>query len=105
MEKNEEEKVEKEEFDYVYAVEDDVLSLKLTKHDTSVMHELNKIHLSHSELGHAIAPVAWIIIFGEGLHNLIDGLSIGAAFTDTILKGFNLTLAIICEEFPHKLGI
>ena len=53
----------------------------------------------------SIAPVAWIIICSEGLHNFIDGLSIGAAFTETALKGFSLSLAIICEEFPHKLGI
>ena len=51
-----------------------------------------------------IAPVAWIIICCEGLHNFVDGLSIGAAFSETILKGFSLSLAIICEEFPHKLG-
>lgn len=53
---------------------------------------------------HAIAPVAWIIILSEGLHNFIDGLSIGAAFTESVLRGFSLSLAIICEEFPHKLG-
>ena len=52
----------------------------------------------------SIAPVAWIIICSESLHNLIDGLSIGAAFTESALRGFSLSLAIICEEFPHKLG-
>ena len=70
----------------------------------SISHEINRAGLNHSELTQTIAPVAWIIIFGEGLHNLIDGLSIGAAFTDSILKGLSLSLAIICEEFPHKLG-
>jgi zinc transporter ZupT len=52
-----------------------------------------------------IAPVAWIIIAGESLHNLVDGMSIGAAFSDNVVQGVSLSIAIICEEFPHKLGI
>lgn len=36
---------------------------------------------------YSVAPVAWMIIFGDGLHNFIDGLSIGAAFTESVLKG------------------
>ena len=45
-----------------------------------------------------------MIIFGDGLHNFIDGLSIGAAFTESVLKGISICLAVICEEFPHELG-
>jgi zinc transporter ZupT len=41
---------------------------------------------------------------GEALHNSVDGLSIGAAFSENIIQGFSLALAIICEEFPHKIG-
>jgi zinc transporter ZupT len=46
-----------------------------------------------------------MIIFGDGLHNFIDGLSIGAAFTESILKGVSICLAVMCEEFPHELGM
>ena len=52
----------------------------------------------------SVAPVAWMIIFGDGLHNFIDGLSIGAAFTDTVLNGVSISLAVMMEEFPHELG-
>uniref|UniRef100_T1IM00 EF-hand domain-containing protein n=1 Tax=Strigamia maritima TaxID=126957 RepID=T1IM00_STRMM len=52
----------------------------------------------------AIATVAWMIIFGDGLHNFIDGLSIGAAFNKSILTGVSISLAVLCEEFPHELG-
>ncbi|XP_069133788.1 metal cation symporter ZIP14-like [Argopecten irradians] len=51
-----------------------------------------------------VATVAWMIIFGDGIHNFIDGLSIGAAFTESILAGISISLAIICEELPHELG-
>ena len=51
-----------------------------------------------------VATVAWMIIFGDGVHNFIDGLSIGAAFSDSILTGISVSLAVLCEEFPHELG-
>ena len=45
-----------------------------------------------------------MIIFGDGIHNFIDGVSIGAAFTESILAGVSVSLAIFCEELPHELG-
>lgn len=51
-----------------------------------------------------ISTVAWMIILGDGLHNFIDGISIGAAFSESILSGVSISVAVICEEFPHELG-
>ncbi|XP_062567238.1 metal cation symporter ZIP8-like isoform X2 [Saccostrea cucullata] len=51
-----------------------------------------------------IRTIAWMIIFGDALHNFLDGLSIGAAFTDSIFAGMSISLAVICEELPHELG-
>ena len=51
-----------------------------------------------------VATVAWMIIFGDGLHNFIDGLTIGAAFTDSILAGISICVSVFCEELPHELG-
>jgi len=51
-----------------------------------------------------IATVAWMIIFGDGLHNLIDGISIGASFSESIPSGISVSAAVLCEEFPHELG-
>ncbi|XP_022252668.1 zinc transporter ZIP8-like [Limulus polyphemus] len=45
-----------------------------------------------------------MIIFGDGLHYFIDGLSIGAAFTNSILSGISISVAVFCEELPHELG-
>ena len=60
--------------------------------------------LEKSSDGSHVATVAWMIIFGDGVHNFIDGLSIGAAFTESILTGISVSIAVVCEEFPHELG-
>uniref|UniRef100_A0A1I7WNF1 Zinc transporter ZIP8 n=1 Tax=Heterorhabditis bacteriophora TaxID=37862 RepID=A0A1I7WNF1_HETBA len=52
----------------------------------------------------AIAAVAWMIIFGDGFHNFIDGISIGASFAESLHSGLSVSLAVLCEEFPHELG-
>nr|XP_022342589.1 zinc transporter ZIP14-like [Crassostrea virginica] len=51
-----------------------------------------------------IAPVAWILLIGDAIHNFVDGLSIGAAFTENTLLGISVSLAVLCEELPHELG-
>ena len=51
-----------------------------------------------------IAPVAWMILIGDALHNFIDGLAIGASYSSSIFIGVSASLAIFCEELPHELG-
>jgi zinc transporter 14 len=58
----------------------------------------------HNHQKQDISTVAWMIILGDGLHNFIDGISIGAAFSESILSGVSISVAVICEEFPHELG-
>jgi len=58
----------------------------------------------HSHHHQPIKTVAWMVIVGDGLHNFIDGLSIGAAFAQSTLSGISISLAVICEELPHELG-
>lgn len=77
----------------------------------SLKHDGN--HHQHSHHSHShnvggetkeIATIAWMIIFGDGLHNFIDGVTMGAAFSQSILEGISISVAVICEEFPHELG-
>ncbi|XP_034231330.1 metal cation symporter ZIP8-like isoform X2 [Thrips palmi] len=59
---------------------------------------------SHGDGGSGLAAVAWMVVLGDGLHNFVDGMSIGAGYTQSIGTGVSISLAIACEEFPHELG-
>ena len=56
-----------------------------------------------------ISAVAWMIIIGDTLHNLSDGLAIGAAFSEGgnsgVSGGISTSIAVFCHELPHELGI
>ncbi|KAJ7428384.1 hypothetical protein BTVI_00772 [Pitangus sulphuratus] len=52
-----------------------------------------------------IGTLAWMITLSDGLHNFIDGLAIGASFTVSVFQGISTSVAILCEEFPHELGV
>ena len=51
-----------------------------------------------------VSAVAWMVIFGDGIHNLSDGLAIGAAFAASLTGGFSTTVAVFCHELPHEIG-
>ena len=55
-----------------------------------------------------ISTVAWMIIIGDTLHNISDGLAIGAAFSEGgssgISGGISTSIAVFCHELPHELG-
>lgn len=46
-----------------------------------------------------------MIIIGDGIHNVADGLAIGAAFSDSIILGIAQAIAVGCQEFPSELGL
>jgi len=80
-------------------------------HDLVIISQHEVLHHGHSH-AHAhlhsapknISSVAWMVIFGDGFHNLADGLAIGAAFADGFMSGFSTSLAVLCHELPHEIG-
>jgi len=54
--------------------------------------------------GSKVATMAWMLILGDSIHNFIDGLAIGAAFSTNILTGISVSIAVLSEDFPHELG-
>ncbi|NXJ21725.1 S39A5 protein, partial [Dicrurus megarhynchus] len=55
-------------------------------------------------LGPGAADIVWMVVLGDGIHNLTDGLAIGAAFSHSLSSGLSTALAVLCHELPHELG-
>lgn len=52
-----------------------------------------------------LPTVAYMVILGDSLHNFIDGLAIAAAFSEDYEAGLAMSIAILCHELPHELGM
>ena len=54
--------------------------------------------------GDHIHPVGYMNLAADGIHNLIDGMIIGAAYLVSVPIGVATTIAVVCHEIPHELG-
>lgn len=50
------------------------------------------------------APVAYLTLIGDAIHNCADGAVIGAAYLVSIPLGITTTLAVVAHEIPHELS-
>lgn len=48
-------------------------------------------------------PTAFLL-FGDGMHNFIDGASIAASFLVSVPLGIVTSIAVFIHEIPHELG-
>lgn len=49
-------------------------------------------------------PAGTLILFGDGLHNFVDGVLIAAAFLTDIHLGVVTSLAVAAHEIPQEVG-
>lgn len=63
------------------------------------------LHWHHCHEGKCdVHSFSYLILFGDALHNFIDGLIIAASFLVDAGIGFVATLAVISHELPQELG-
>ena len=60
-------------------------------------------HVGHHVHGHP-HPVVAMVLAGDGLHNLIDGMIIAAAYAADVQLGLIATLAVVVHEVPQEIG-
>ena len=61
-------------------------------------------HHSHSNHEEEIHASVYLTMFGDSLHNFIDGLIIASAFLISIPLGIATTIAVIFHEIPQEVG-
>lgn len=66
------------------------------------------IHWFHYHEDHAggkeVKPTVSLIIFGDSIHNFIDGITIAATFLVSVPLGIVTTLAVAAHEIPQEIG-
>lgn len=63
------------------------------------------LHWRHCHDGHCeVHPVNYLILYGDSIHNFIDGLIIAAAFLISLPFGFLTSFLVLAHELPQELG-
>ncbi len=68
-------------------------------------HHHHHVHEHAEEHEHlSKKPLSYLILIGDGVHNLIDGLIIAASFIVSPSVGLITTLAVALHEIPQEIG-
>lgn len=60
-------------------------------------------HSHHPDEAHP-EPLSYMILLGDGVHNVIDGMIIAASYLASIPLGIATTVAITFHEIPQEIG-
>ena len=72
-------------------------------HGSDVHHEKH-CDVPENETHKEIKPLGKLILVSDGIHNLVDGIVIGASYLISIEVGIATTIAVILHEIPQELG-
>lgn len=65
---------------------------------------LRWFHHHHEHEDKKLDPSISLIIFGDTLHNALDGVAIAAAFLVNVPTGIVTTIAVAAHEIPQEIG-
>lgn len=54
--------------------------------------------------GHTVRPLGWLVLFSDGLHNVIDGMVIAGSFLVDPTLGIATTIAVALHEIPQEIS-
>ena len=78
------------------------------EHEHSASGVLASGSVTHHEPSHKkpsmIKPMGWLILFGDALHNFVDGLAVAASFHVSLGTGLGTSIAVFLHEVPHELA-
>lgn len=70
-----------------------------------LLEKLVKWHHCHKiDCEEHFRPIASMNLIGDSLHNLVDGLLLGATFLVSIPIGLSTALAVLAHEIPQEIG-
>jgi len=69
-----------------------------------LLEQLLHWHHSHGRTEQVRQPVTYLILIGDGIHNLIGGLAIASTFLIDPRAGISAWIAAIAHEIPQELG-
>lgn len=61
-------------------------------------------HQPHTEHEEKVHSVVYLTIFGDALHNFLDGMAIAASFLISFPVGVATAVAVIFHEIPQEIG-
>lgn len=67
-------------------------------------HFLHWFHHHHEHVDKSMNATGPLIITGDSIHNLLDGIAIGAAFLIDVPTGIVAALAVAAHEIPQEIG-
>ncbi len=67
-------------------------------HPGEIKEEASKLNLR------AISSLGWMNLFSDGVHNFVDGLALGAAWSVSLSLGLGTSLAILFHEIPQEIS-
>ncbi|MDP1625309.1 MAG: ZIP family metal transporter [bacterium] len=61
-------------------------------------------HHSHTGHNESIHSMTYLTVFGDALHNFLDGMAIAASFLISVPVGIATTVAVMLHEIPQEIG-